>query len=957
MSYEEKYYRIQTFDGVRDNFPIWEPKFRAKSNKRGTLKILDGTSIVPSKSDYETAYVVPEATRTADQTDIIDRYKLNTSAYADLLLAIEGKTTRGRIAFAIVTGSITTENPDGNARIAWTRLTSKYAPQTSYKFMKLEKEFTNSRLRSEMADPDVWLTRLEGLRTDMNKCTITGKTDKSETDLIIHVLANLPEGYEVTVNDISNDIKANRNISVEDVREQLNARFDWIKDHAKESERSPNEKALAELFGKLDEAALVAFVKRFKGSCNKCGKYGHKGVDCRGGGSKKSPTFKSQDDTNERFKGKCFYCGIIGHRKIDCKKFAAKDKTQRELAHLAQGESDDSRRMSLEDTEEDYNDELCFISGIQELQRPDQFAERKPKRKRTVTFNNHVMVRYTHVSPLGPRESEEEFQLSGRPSKRLKKKSSLEVLIEDNDVQELTEMCLVGTDDGQSYEIDEQTYTACRSKKQKDWAESCTIDGDRYPSFTNMTMYGDSCASCHLDNNDAGMTDVEDIYERIGGIGGSILATKKGRKSYKFVQVDGSSVVREFYPVKYGKDATKLLSINRELSGGAVLKSDARNSLVLTYPNGDVIVCDRRMKTKDGWVPGVEVEDVIDDVLLLAKEQKPKNVNINDYHEQLGHPNMVITKTTAVARNINLTGTVQPCGDCMIGKARQKNVPKATVPRSTVPGERLFIDISSPRVKSYGGSRHWLLVLDDATDLPFGFFLSHKDLLKTQLIPFIKNLKAQYNITVKIIRCDNAGENVAFEKAAKDEGLGLKFEYTAVNTPQQNGRVERKLQTLYGRVRSTLVGSGIQLPDRNHLWPEAANVVTDLDSILVRDGSTSSSEQFFGKGVKSHISSTKKFGEPCIVTDRTAIKAKLSDRGKAGNWVGYAKGHPKDTYRIFNPKTKRVILSRDVMFAGKQNKVVSPVTPELADSDDEESDSDSDDEFGCLSKTNSKRLE
>ena len=76
--------------------------------------------------------------------------------------------------------------------------------------------------------------------------------------------------------------------------------------------------------------------------------------------------------------------------------------------------------------------------------------------------------------------------------------------------------------------------------------------------------------------------------------------------------------------MKYGKDATKLLSINRELSGGAVLKSDARNSLVLTYPNGDVIVCDRRMKTKDGWVPGVEVEDVIDNVQLLAEEQKPK---------------------------------------------------------------------------------------------------------------------------------------------------------------------------------------------------------------------------------------------------------------------------------------------------------------------------------------------
>ena len=232
--------------------------------------------------------------------------------------------------------------------------------------MKLEKEFTNSQLRSEMADSDVWLTKLKGLRTDMNKCVITGKSKKSEIDLIIHVLANLPEEYEVTVNNISNDIKASRNISVEDVREQLNARFDWIKDHARESKKSPNEKALAELFGKMDEATLVAFVKGFKGSCNKCGKYGHKGVDCRSDRSK-GPMFKSQDGQKRPFKGKCHHCGIIGHMKRDCSKLAGKDKTQRELAHLAQGESDDSRRMSLEDNVEDYNDKLCFMAGIQEL--------------------------------------------------------------------------------------------------------------------------------------------------------------------------------------------------------------------------------------------------------------------------------------------------------------------------------------------------------------------------------------------------------------------------------------------------------------------------------------------------------------------------------------------------------------------------------------------------------------
>jgi len=47
------------------------------------------------------------------------------------------------------------------------------------------------------------------------------------------------------------------------------------------------------------------------------------------------------------------------------------------------------------------------------------------------------------------------------------------------------------------------------------------------------------------------------------------------------------------------------------------------------------------------------------------------------------------------------------------------------------------------------------------------------------------------NYQVKFIRCDNAGENVQLEEASKEEGLGVVFEYTAPNTPQQNGRVER----------------------------------------------------------------------------------------------------------------------------------------------------------------------
>ena len=75
--------------------------------------------------------------------------------------------------------------------------------------------------------------------------------------------------------------------------------------------------------------------------------------------------------------------------------------------------------------------------------------------------------------------------------------------------------------------------------------------------------------------------------------------------------------------------------------------------------------------------------------------------------------------------------------------------------------------------------------------------MKKKDELKEVMIPFIKELREKYTAPVKYIMCDCAGENNALDKACKQEGLGIQFEYTAPGTPQQNGRVERKFATYF----------------------------------------------------------------------------------------------------------------------------------------------------------------
>ena len=51
-------------------------------------------------------------------------------------------------------------------------------------------------------------------------------------------------------------------------------------------------------------------------------------------------------------------------------------------------------------------------------------------------------------------------------------------------------------------------------------------------------------------------------------------------------------------------------------------------------------------------------------------------------------------------------------------------------------------------------------------------------------------------IEVKYIRCDDSGENESFYYACRSADYLIKFEFSGPRTPQHNGKVERKFQTL-----------------------------------------------------------------------------------------------------------------------------------------------------------------
>jgi transposase InsO family protein len=75
--------------------------------------------------------------------------------------------------------------------------------------------------------------------------------------------------------------------------------------------------------------------------------------------------------------------------------------------------------------------------------------------------------------------------------------------------------------------------------------------------------------------------------------------------------------------------------------------------------------------------------------------------------------------------------------------------------------------------------------------ISLGYFLQDKSETQEVLKKFLRRLKNKFDVKVKKIRSDDDTE---FKNTQDEEGI--KHEFSAPYTPQQNGVIERKNQTL-----------------------------------------------------------------------------------------------------------------------------------------------------------------
>jgi hypothetical protein len=118
------------------------------------------------------------------------------------------------------------------------------------------------------------------------------------------------------------------------------------------------------------------------------------------------------------------------------------------------------------------------------------------------------------------------------------------------------------------------------------------------------------------------------------------------------------------------------------------------------------------------------------------------------------------------------------------------------------------------------------------------------------------------------MRLDNSGENkILPQDANKDPELKLQFEFTSPYTPQQNGKIERKFATIWGKVRAQLNSAKLPWVPQNKLWAQCAKLSTQLENISIPEDLKTTPYEKMHNRQPNMIDNLHTFGEFAIVHD------------------------------------------------------------------------------------------
>ena len=202
------------------------------------------------------------------------------------------------------------------------------------------------------------------------------------------------------------------------------------------------------------------------------------------------------------------------------------------------------------------------------------------------------------------------------------------------------------------------------------------------------------------------------------------------------------------------------------------------------------------------------------------------------WHYRMGHPGepatVALLKSTTGA-SFSPGKPLTRCEPCIFGKQARLPAPTSSTPRSTELLQLIHVDICGPfPVATPHGKLYFVLFLDDASSV-----VNLQNLaLRSDVRDAWRILRAKWELKtgkmVKRVRFDGAGELGRCLEFLEELGLaGIEVEVVAAYEHWKNGRIERYMRTIQGKIHAMLITA--QLPMT--YWGEVALTAAYLQNL------------------------------------------------------------------------------------------------------------------------------
>nr|GEY62393.1 hypothetical protein [Tanacetum cinerariifolium] len=219
------------------------------------------------------------------------------------------------------------------------------------------------------------------------------------------------------------------------------------------------------------------------------------------------------------------------------------------------------------------------------------------------------------------------------------------------------------------------------------------------------------------------------------------------------------------------------------------------------------------------------------------------------------------------------------------GKKHKASCKSKTVSSVEQPLFRLHMDLfGATFVKSLSKKSYCLVITDDYSRFSWVFFLASKDETLSVLKTFIIGL-----------------ENLLSLK-------GIKREFSAPRTPQQNGITERKNRTLIEAARTLLADSLLPIP----FWAEAVNTACYVQNRVLVTKPHNKTPYELLHGRLPSIGFMRPFGCPVTILNTLYPLGKFQEKVDEGFLIGYSVC--SKAFRVFNSRTHIVQETLHVNF-------------------------------------------